>query len=92
MNKENIPKISYSLAGLLVVATIFFIGSVYGEGKGKNEALASIAPKGVHITNSQLEPFWKVWSILSDKYVEATTTTEDTQKRIWGAIEGLASS
>ncbi len=90
MNKENIPKISYSIAGLAVVIIIFLIGSAYGEEKGKNKALVQLAPAGVNITNAQLEPFWKVWSVLSDKYVEATTT--DTQKRIWGAIQGLASS
>ncbi len=90
MNKENISKISYSIAGLAIVIIIFLIGSAYGEEKGKNKALLQLAPTGVNISNAQLEPFWKVWSILSDKYVEATTT--DTQKRIWGAIQGLASS
>ena len=90
MNKENIPKISYSVVALIAAVVIFFIGSAYGEEKGKSKALISIAPEGVHITNEQLKPFWKVWTTLSDKYVEATTT--DTQKRIWSSIEGLASS
>lgn len=90
MNQDKIPKISYAVIGIAVVAIIFFIGNVYGQEKGKNEALKSIAPAGVLVSNEQLEPFWKVWEILSDKYVSATTT--DTDKRIWGAIQGLASS
>lgn len=90
MNKENISKVSYTAIGLLIVIIIFFIGNIYGQNKGRNEAFQTIAPKGVNISNEQLEPFWKVWNIISEKYVEATTT--DSQKRIWGAISGLASS
>lgn len=90
MNKEKFSKISYTVIGVLLVIIIFFIGNIYGQNKGKNQALISLAPEGVNIKNEQLEPFWKVWGIINDKYVEATTT--DTQKRIWGAIAGLASS
>ncbi len=90
MNKEKIPKISYSVIGFALVIVIFFIGNVYGRESGKNDALKSIAPAGVILTNTQLEPFWKVWNLISERYVAATTT--DTQKRIWGAIQGLASS
>lgn len=90
MNKENISKITYTVSGLVIASIIFSIGSLYGEGRGREKALISIAPEGVKITNAQLAPFWKVWGILSDKYVEATTT--DTQKRIWSSIEGLAQS
>jgi len=90
MNKENISKFSYTAIGLLIIIIIFFIGNIYGQNKGRNEAFQTIAPKGVNISNEQLEPFWKVWNIISEKYVEATTT--DSQKRIWGAISGLASS
>jgi carboxyl-terminal processing protease len=90
MNKEKFSKISYTAIGILLIVIIFFIGNIYGQNKGKNQALLSLAPEGVNIKNEQLEPFWKVWGIIDDKYVEATTT--DTQKRIWGAISGLASS
>ncbi len=90
MNKENISKITYTVSGLVIASIIFSIGSLYGEGKGREKALISIAPEGINVTNAQLAPFWKVWGILSEKYVEATTT--DTQKRIWSSIEGLAQS
>lgn len=90
MNKKDIPKLAYTVIGLIVAIIIFFIGNAYGETRGRDKALVSIAPAGVSITNKQLEPFWKVWNVLSEKFVTATTT--DSQKRIWGAIQGLASS
>ena len=90
MNKEQNPRIVLGIIGVVVIILAYYTGGVFGEKRGRNEALVSIAPKGVTITNDQFEPFWKVWSVLSEKYVEATTT--DTQKRIWGAIQGLASS
>ena len=41
-------------------------------------------------------PFWKAWSILDEKFVDAkSTTTANTisdDARVWGAIEGLAQS
>ncbi len=90
MNKDNISRITYTISGLVIASIIFSIGSLYGEGRGREKALESIAPEGIKVTNAQLAPFWKVWGILSEKYVEATTT--DTQKRIWSSIEGLAQS
>lgn len=35
-------------------------------------------------------PFWKAWGILNEKYVLSASTTD--QQKLWGAIEGLASS
>lgn len=90
MNKEQNPRIVLGIIGVVVVIFAYYTGSVLGEKKGRNEALVSIAPKGISLTNDQFEPFWKVWNVLSEKYVEATTT--DTQTRIWGAVQGLASS
>ena len=71
MNKEKFSKISYTAIGILLIVIIFFIGNIYGQNKGKNQALLSLAPEGVNIKNEQLEPFWKVWGIINDKYVEA---------------------
>ena len=36
-------------------------------------------------------PFWKAWNVLNEKYVSTATTTAN-QDKVWGAIEGLASS
>ena len=90
MNKDLNSKIAYGAIGAVVIVLAFYIGNVFGEKSGREDALVSIAPEGISITNEQLEPFWKVWNVLTEKYVEASTT--DSQKRIWGAIEGLAAS
>lgn len=92
MDKEHIPKTTLTIIGVVAASVIFFIGNIFGEQRGESRALSSIAPAGIDVKNEQLEPFWKVWKVLNEKYVEATTTPKDTQKRIWGAIQGLASS
>src|SRR3989344_602049 len=44
--------------------------------------------------NVDFAPFWKAWNLINEKYVPASTTAEtvDSQKKIWGAIKGLAAS
>lgn len=90
MNMDHNTKITLASAGIVVLIISFSIGTLWGERRGREEALLSIAPSGISITNEQFAPFWKVWNVLDEKYVEATTT--DTQDRIWGAVQGLASS
>lgn len=42
---------------------------------------------------ADLTEFWKVWRMLEEKYVPASSTAPLTeQERIWGAIEGLVAS
>ncbi len=86
MNNQQQRYLTYGLAGLVLLLVSFYIGSYYGERKMMN----SIFPDGQKVTAEQFEPYWKVWSVISDKYVAATTT--DTQERIWGSIRGLAAS
>ncbi len=90
MYKDKNSKIVAGVVLLIVIIFTYSLGNYFGKKSGKNEALLSIVPAGVEITNEQLAPFWKVWSVLSDKYVAASTT--DSQKRVYGAIQGLASS
>ncbi|MBI5133777.1 MAG: S41 family peptidase [Candidatus Taylorbacteria bacterium] len=54
----------------------FAVPSVYNKEDGM--------PDGVDFS-----PFWKAWGVIEDKYAGTTTTAED---KLWGAIEGLASS
>jgi carboxyl-terminal processing protease len=39
---------------------------------------------------SDFAPFWKVWNLLDEKYVGATSTP--SQEKIYGAVKGLVSS
>ncbi len=65
----------------------FFIGDYTGK---KSATEIPGVPGDISISDAQFQPFWKVWRLLSEKHVAATST--DSQKRIWGAIEGLAAS
>lgn len=40
--------------------------------------------------NVDFAPFWKAWNIINEKYVSTDGLSD--QKKVWGAIEGLAAS
>jgi carboxyl-terminal processing protease len=86
MNNQQQRNLTFTIIGLVVLLFVFYSGNYYGQSHPKSPITIDGAP----ITSAQFEPFWKVWNVLSEKYVTATTT--DTQKRIWGAIQGLAAS
>ena len=90
MNNQQQKTWVLGIGGLLILISVFFLGSYVG-GKSSSRAGANInIPADIDLTDEQFAPFWKVWNVLSEKYVAATTT--DSQERIWGAIQGLASS
>lgn len=80
--------------GAIIAASFYTIGFNSGENSISTQvpALENIEegqPAGVDFT-----PFWKAWNLISEKYVPASSTakTVDDQDKVWGAIEGLASS
>ncbi len=42
------------------------------------------------MTDADFDPFWKAWNVLKEKSITIKDKTD--QERVWGAIEGLASS
>ena len=88
MNIEN-KKLVYILVSLPAVILALFIGIYIGE---RNSVVpVGAVPNIAGITNpEQFASFWKAWQILDDRYVTAGSTTPET--RIYGAIQGLASS
>ncbi|MEK7213687.1 MAG: S41 family peptidase [Patescibacteria group bacterium] len=90
MNNQQQKKLVLIVIGLVVLLLVFFTGSYVGERSARKELLTIPIPNSVPVTPEQFEPFWKVWNVLSEKFVTATTT--DTQQRIWSSIQGLASS
>ncbi|MCR4311567.1 MAG: S41 family peptidase [Candidatus Taylorbacteria bacterium] len=85
----------------LIIVTLLLIAGVYSAGfySGKHST-PDVARVDV-LENKELAkpqsvdfaPFWKAWNILNEKYVAAGTTTPTTNEdKVWGAIEGLASS
>lgn len=43
-------------------------------------------------SEADLEPFWRVWHLLEEKYVEGESNDVSAKERIHGAIEGLVDS
>ena len=91
-----------------IIVLVLFVGLAFvlGVSFGQNHTDLELNPlANLNIINDNMAtttdsdvidmaPFWKVWSVLDDKYVstskEASTTTK--QDRVWGAIQGLTNS
>ena len=90
MNKERYTQtlVSIVIAGILF-ATGFYVG--------KNDAPEGLAAQFLNATSSKgvdMDPYWKAWKILDEKFAPAGTTTPivGDDDKLWGSIEGLASS
>jgi len=78
---------------VFLVALSFWVG--INVGYVKNREVASFA---ILANNSVLPPeavdfgpFWKVWNVLNERFVSATTTDFiSNEELLWGAISGLA--
>lgn len=84
---------------LIIVVAIIAFGS-YRAGVHAGERILPAEVSGINNSSegapSQIDfaPFWKVWNLINEKYVPASTTAAkvDDQEKVWGAIQGLASS
>ncbi len=74
---------------VIILVVVFALGNYTGKRSIDYENPITI-PGDITVTDEQFDSFWKVWRILSEKYVLATTT--DSQERVWGAIQGLTAS
>ncbi len=87
--KKNYERIFvYGVITAVVLGGTFFAGTYVGKTSNTSDVMVknTIDP----VTNIDFAPFWKTWKILDEKYVAATSTTD--QEKLWGAIKGLASS
>lgn len=78
-----------------IVIAVLALGSAYSFGyRIARQDLANSdnpqATNGQYVTGEQFAPYWKAWSALNDKAIANASTTIDN--KIWGSIEGLASS
>lgn len=85
-----------SFVGISVALFFFIFFSGFFIGKSDNfEGLKNGTLNNISIasTDADFEPFWKVWELLDEKYVPASTTdTVKDQERVWGAVSGLVRS
>ena len=85
---------------IIGVAVLIAIGSYSLGFSGGKKHISSSNVRGVDNRseeqpgNVDFAPFWKAWNALNDKYVPASSTSEtiDDEQKVWGAIQGLASS
>ncbi len=93
--KNSIP-LNSVIAGAIVVAALSFAVGFLVAGHRNAFAESAGAPSEV-----DLMPLWKAWSTINEKFVPAavststpvaSTTEEANQQKVWGMIEGLASS
>ena len=77
----------------LCIAGGFFVFGVY-VGFSKSPEVIKVSninnKASVSTTTTDFDPFWKTWNILKEKSINAKDTTD--QERVWGSIQGLASS
>jgi len=87
MDMDISGKKAYVTIGVVAVVVAFGIGYYAGGHAFGDNAAADDAR---FATAEQFAPFWKAWEILGEKSVSAASTTPES--RLWGSIEGLASS
>ena len=86
-------------SALLALGVIIAVGS-FNLGFNSGEKSLSTIVAGVENktesepVNVDFSPFWKVWNLINEKYVPASTTVETVsdQNKVWGAIGGLTDS
>lgn len=96
--KEN--KILLPVGTVVIVVSVtlivgFLLGFGYVAHGNDNNLLSENPPEGVDFA-----PVWKAWRMIDEKFVPASvatstqngTSTDPTQKRVWGMIGGLANS
>lgn len=80
------------IAAILFVSIVFWAGYAYGQGSHADaDRITSVINKDADKpSNVDFNIFWRAWNILNEKFVANGSTTD--QKKVWGAIEGLAQS
>jgi len=88
--KLLIKKLPLIAASLILISTSFFLGVYY---KNTQNNLDNILNKDLgKPQNVEFDTFWKSWLILNEKFVSDKEEITNDQDKVWGAIQGLASS
>ncbi len=85
-------KIILALALILALGGAFSLGVLAGfRAEPAIKKITGITHKEDAITaGTDFSPFWTAWNVLNEKSIYAATTTD--QKKVYGAIQGLAAS
>ncbi|NOY35593.1 MAG: S41 family peptidase [bacterium] len=82
----------YGLAAVIVLAGVFSAGAFWSySNRPAVEKIANLTNKNAgKPAEVDFSPFWKAWNAVDEKFV--ANGDLDTQKRVWGAIEGMMAS
>lgn len=95
MNINNLSSRTASIIFSIAIAlAVGFVAGMYVQSKNSQSRYVNYVsvkvPEGSKLTNEQFAPFWSAWNILSNRYVDASSTTD--QEKLYGSIKGLAAS
>lgn len=91
-NNQNISK---SALYIILIAIGFYAGFHTGENKILSRQPVVEGSENTVSDKADFAPFWKAWNVLNEKFVPTTSSTSaptTDQDKVWGAIQGLASS
>jgi len=86
---DGLYKRSAHLVTSAVVAIVFVAGFALGNQHAAGAQSPLVAPAGVE---EDFEPFWQVYNLIQDNYVDPEGDQLDQQKLIDGAIQGMIES
>jgi carboxyl-terminal processing protease len=85
-------KIIYTICAVCIILATFTFGVYIGfSERPEIDKITNVKNvSSLSTTQTDFNPFWKAWNVLKDKSIKAKDVTD--QDRVWGAIQGLASS
>lgn len=92
-DSNSIPYGSAFGIGALILIVGFGLGYQVSSMTDAGSIGSASQPEGIDMT-----PVWRAWNIIDEKFVPsasstvATSTADSNQERVWGMIQGLASS
>ncbi|MSU73739.1 S41 family peptidase [Candidatus Kaiserbacteria bacterium] len=102
--KRSISLMYAILAGVLIAAAAFGGGFLIGGKKAGTPAAVALSLNAGPPPGVDFSPVWKAWAVINEKFVpvsvasstpvvaSSTSSSKDTEKRVWGMISGLAAS
>ncbi|MCK5285956.1 MAG: S41 family peptidase [Candidatus Pacebacteria bacterium] len=88
--KVLFKKIPLIVIGVILIILSFYLGIKYEDNQND---LSNILNKDLgKETEVSFETFWQSWNVLEEKFVSNGEHEIDDQAKVWGAIQGLASS
>ncbi|HEY4511666.1 MAG TPA: S41 family peptidase [Candidatus Paceibacterota bacterium] len=90
--QSNFSKnITLAVIAIALLGSSFFAGKYTGSLDQTLYIPSILNTEGEAVTKADFDPFWKAWEILNEKFVTTKEKPSD-QEKVWGAIQGLASS